>query len=93
MKHRYVTEKDAVYWIEDEYDSRVGKLVPVVKSGYYLSSYKTTTLVPENHTVIKNIVSYGSITSCVVRHINDGNTYSSYLDAMDAATELRRKSE
>lgn len=74
MKHRYVTAKDAVYWIEEDYDYNEGKLVPMVKEGYYLASYKT-------RLGIKHLISNGEITSCVVRHVDDGNMYDSYIEA------------
>lgn len=77
MKHRYITAKDEVYWIELDYDYNLRKIVPMIKAGYYLSSYKT-------RLGIKHLISNGNITSCVVRHIDDGNMYDSYIDALKA---------
>lgn len=77
MNHRYITSKNAVYWIEEDYDYNVGKLVPMIKAGYYLASYKT-------RLGVKHLISNGEITSCVVRHIDDGNMYNSYTGALKA---------
>ena len=81
MKHRYVTGKDAVYWIEEDYDYNLKEVVPMIKAGYYLSSYKT-------QLGIKHLVSNGEITSCVVRHIDDGNMYDSYIEVQNALNEM-----
>lgn len=86
MKFRYVTAKDAVYWIEEDYDPNVGKLIPTIKVGYYLSSYKT-------QLGIKHLISNGEITSCVVRHIDDGNMYNSYIEAQRCLENERQKND
>lgn len=82
MKHRYVKVKDVVYWIEKDYDPKVREFVPMVKMGYYLSSYKT-------RLGIKHLISNGEITSCVVRHVDDGNMYDSYIEVQNVLNEMR----
>lgn len=84
MKHRYVKAKDAVYWIEKEYNPKVREFVPTIKEGYYLASYETPL-------GIKHLISDGNITSCFVRHINDGKMYDSYVEASKALQKLEEE--
>jgi hypothetical protein len=61
MKERFITKTDLVYWVE--LDCFIGDMpVYKVESGWYLGSYKFGS-------DTKHIVT-SSITSCVVRHVD-----------------------
>ena len=65
-----IKQSDLVYWVERENNHYE------VKSGYYLGTYS----INNSH---RNIVSLGSVTSCVVRHLYDEEVLSE-----DAAIKL-----
>lgn len=75
----FITTRDLVYWIELE---RFIGDIPIYKieSGWYLGSYKFGT-------DIKHIVTK-SITSCVVRHVDQSKLFNSELEAAKAMDVL-----
>lgn len=76
-------ETNKRYWVEC-IGYIGGEPVYKVRSGYYLGSY-------ENRIERKHIVSDGDITSCVVRHISDGNLFTSHKQAYEKMLQLREE--
>lgn len=68
---RVVKISDFVYWVEiDHYECCNEERKPIYKvcKGHYLASYAIGEM-------NKHIVSLNSITSCVVRHLDDDNIF------------------
>lgn len=72
MRERFIKVRDHVYWIDVDHIS-YGKPVYKVAHGYYLCSY-------EFGSEIKHICT-GSVTSCVVRHVQDGFMFTNEAKA------------
>jgi len=66
---RHIKRSDLVYWVEYDRDDE-GKFCYYPHKGYYLATY---TLNDEEI----DIVTLGSITSCVVRHLKSNELFSS----------------
>lgn len=81
MNKRYIKNQDLVYWPEYDRDNTDGRFRYIVECGYYLATYEC------NNTDI-HIVSYGSITSCVVRHLHDEMIFPTNEEALAKANEL-----
>ena len=85
MSKRFVKEKDRVYWAElAPTDKRTFKYQ--VHSGYYLASYHFAGN-------IINIVSFGNVSSCVVRHLKDCEIFNTPELAQKRADELNTEEE
>ena len=84
LKFRYVREKDLIYFVEYDLDSD-GKHWFVVHYGYYLATYQSAY---QDITTNYHIVSLGDITSCVVRHLEDGVIFLTRENAQKRADEL-----
>ena len=80
MENRFVKERDLIYWVEHDrdYDGRFRK---VVHKGYYLATYKFR---DENI----HIVTFGDITSCVIRHLKEDRIFLTKEEAQKRADEL-----
>jgi hypothetical protein len=72
MRERFIKVRDIVYWIDVDHIS-YGKPVYKVAHGYYLCSY-------EFSSEIKHICT-GSITSCVVRHVDPQYIFTNKAEA------------
>lgn len=85
MSKRFVKEKDRVYWVElDQTDKRTFRYT--IHSGYYLASYKCVD-------DIINLISFGNISSCVVRHLKDCEIFNIPELAQKRADELNAAEE
>ena len=81
MEKRFVKNRDEVYWVEPDENMKPGIRRHTVENGYYLASYQLSGR--DMH-----IVSLGSVTSCVVRHLEDNEIFVSIEDAQKRADEL-----
>jgi len=80
---RLIKNDDLVYWAEYSLDvDRQYKYL--VCSGYYLASYWLLGK-------LYHVVSAGNVSSCVVRHIKDGEIFSTEKEAQLAADVLNNK--
>lgn len=80
MKH-FVELKDLCWWNEWVGYDKDGNNIYTTQSGYYLASYTIGTN-------IKHIVAINSITSCVVRHIDEGKLFFNKTEAESNPHEL-----
>ncbi len=79
IKH-YITDNHIVYYLEEEYFPSIKMNMPIIKAGYYMASYK-----PERpNDKPMNIVTYGPVSSLVVRHLQDEDMFLTYEDAKKA---------
>jgi hypothetical protein len=73
MRERFIKIRDIVYWIDVDYIS-YGKPVYKVATGFYLCSYAIGNY--------SKCICTGSITSCVVRHVDPQFVFTSEAKAL-----------
>lgn len=80
MTKHYITDHHLVYYLEEEYLPSIKMALPSINAGYYIASYR-----PEGpNDKPMNIVTYGSVSSLVVRHLPDKSMFLTYEDAKKA---------